>query len=405
MAASIFLEKTKDDDCYARTGTLTTHHGSVETPAFITVGTKATVKALTPEQLHSIGTQFIIANTYHLFLTPGADILEEMGGVNKFMNWNKPTITDSGGFQAFSLGTGRVEGIGKVLNYFPGGETTLDKPKYVPQKGLVKVNEDGVAFRSHIDNHKIMLTPEKSIDVQQKIGADIILTLDECTSHNAGYDYIKKSLERTHRWALRCIEAHTTNQYLFGIIQGGPYKDLRATAVKFMKSLDFPGYAIGGSLGKGKEDMHQILEWVIPELETDKSRHLLGIGGFDDIFHCVERGIDLFDCVSPTRLARSAMVYISPDAGGCLDNKWRIRIDRTIFKYDKNPIDSSCNCYTCQHFNRAYLHHLFRSKELLAHSLASIHNLTVVENVFKSIRDAIDNNTFFKLKEKWLGKQ
>ena len=392
------------EDCVARTGIVKTLHGLLHTPMFLPVATLATVKTLTPEQLKEIGAEIIIANTYHLNLLPGADVIEAAGGLHSFMGWDRVIATDSGGFQAFSLGAGMEAGIGKVVNYFPDGEIKLHK-KYIPGESLVKITDRGIWFRSHLDKSRHFLSPEKSIEIQEKLGADIILAFDECTSYLADHSYTKSALKRTHKWLDRCIESHKTEQALFGILQGGAFRDLREESVRFIKArcdrLD--GIAIGGSLGKSKEDMHKILRWVVPRLPDNMPRHLLGIGGIDDILNCVELGIDMFDCVSPTRLARAGLAYITPAAGGNIKNKWRIRLERRAFKQDFTPIDSSCRCYTCKNFTKSYLHHLFRAREILGKTLVSIHNISVIIRLMEEIRSAIKNDSYYLVKKRWLG--
>ncbi len=397
----------KDRNSRARTGIITTPHGRIETPVFVPVGTLATVKSITPKDLEEMGAQIILGNTYHLYLRPGAEKVKRFGGLAKFMGWKGPTITDSGGFQAFSLGYGLEHSIGKIAKMFPDEETDQkEQKKSVSIKTkLAVVDDDGVTFHSHIDNSKHRFTPELSIELQEKIGADIMLAFDECTSPLSSYEYTKEALKRTHNWAMQSFEAHRTNQALFGIIQGGEYRDLREESAKFISGIPFEGYAIGGSLGKSKNDMHNIIDWTVSELDgldENKPRHLLGVGGVDDIFECVERGIDMFDCVGPTRMARSGMLLISPDSGGCSENKWRIRIQNSEFSDDENPIDKNCDCYACQTFSRGYLKHLFVNRELLAYRLASYHNLYFMINLFGRIRKSIINGTFFELKKKWV---
>ncbi|HLD89287.1 MAG TPA: tRNA guanosine(34) transglycosylase Tgt [Candidatus Nanoarchaeia archaeon] len=393
----------KDRNSRARTGIITTPHGKIETPVFMPVGTLATVKSITPKDLEEIGAQIILGNTYHLYLRPGADRIKQFGGMAKFMGWKGPTITDSGGFQAFSLGYGLEHGIGKIAKIFPDEEIEQKKP--AAKTKLAVVDDDGVTFYSHIDNSKHRFTPELSIEIQKKLGADIILAFDECTSPLSSYEYTKQALARTHNWATQSFEVHSANktkQALFGIIQGGEYKDLRVESAKFISGIDFDGYAIGGSLGKSKEDMHSIIEWTVPELDENKPRHLLGIGGVDDLFECIERGIDMFDCVGPTRMARSGMLLISPESGGNNENKWRLRIQNAEFSNDAKPIDKNCNCYTCQTFSRAYIKHLFVNSELLAYRLASYHNLFFMINLVSKIKESLPEETFHELKKKWL---
>lgn len=397
-----FTVTAKDPHSMARTGTLELKHGTVMTPAFIVVGTRATVKAVDPRDLKEMGVQITLANTYHLMLRPGAEAVADQDGLHTFMGWDGPMVTDSGGFQAFSLGFAMEHGVGKMVKMFPdeGKHDRVQKP--MKQK-LAKITDDGIVFSSHLDASIHKLTPEKSIDIQQKLGADMILVLDECTSPMSSYEYTKESLERSHRWSERSMAAHTSDQALVGIVQGGAYEDLRAHASKWNASMPFDAYAIGGSLGKSKDDMWRILEWVNPILPEDKPRHLLGIGGVDDVFGAVERGVDMFDCISPTRLARMGIVYLRPESGGNAATKWRMHLNGSI-KAQKGPLDLACGCSTCKRFSRAYMRHLFSTGEILGHSLASIHNLFFMTKLFEEIRAAIASGGFAALKEKWLGK-
>ena len=389
------INKSKNSE--ARACLVKTSHGNFKTPAFVPVATTATVRALSSEDVENLGAEVILSNTYHLHLRPGDKLIKKIGGLHKFMSWDKPIITDSGGFQAFSLGFGMEHGVGKIGNIFPRNK---DAEK---NKKLAVVDNKGVSFKSPIDGKKIRLTPEKSIEIQENLGADIILAFDECTSPFSDYSYTKLAMVRTHQWAEECLKAHKNKkQALFGIVQGGAYKDLRRKSAQFISSLGFDGYAVGGSLGKSKKDMHKILEWVVPLLDKEKPRHLLGIGGVDDLFNCVERGIDMFDCVSPTRWARRGCLYIGPKDNGNKKNKFRMNIKRAKFKEDKKPISKNCNCYTCRNFSRAYLRHLCMSNELLYFRLASLHNLNFILRLMDSIRDSIKNNYFLKLKKEWL---
>ncbi len=384
-------------DGTARTGLLTVKHGQIHTPELMPVATKATVKALTPDELHQLGTQVLICNTYHLMLQPSADIIEQCGGLHTFMNWNKPLITDSGGFQAFSLGLGKEHAVGKL--FFPGEKHSSGKPK---GKSIAKVTDKGISFRSIYDNSTQFLTPEKSIRIQEQLGADIILALDECTSPLSGKVYTAESMRRTHRWAEQCKKIHTTNQALVGIVQGGHWQDLRIKSARFLASLDFDGYAIGGSLGKSKQDMHHVLEWVIPHLPSQKPRHLLGIGVVEDIFESVERGIDLFDCVAPTRMARSGFCYLRPPIG-TKKNKYRYKLKNARFKTDSQPIDPHCNCSVCKNYSRSYLYHLLKTEELIVYTLLSYHNLFFMLELMREIRNAIASERFQELKSEWIG--
>lgn len=368
----------------ARVGLVLTPHGPVETPAFLPVGTQGSVKSLTPDELRDVGAEIILANTYHLYLRPGSELIAKLGGLHRFMAWHGPLTTDSGGFQVFSLGFALEHGVGKIAKMFPGEEAPQPRAPLRPK--LAKVDEDGVTFVSHIDGSTHRLTPERSIAIQEQLGADIIMAFDECTSPLAGYDYTKEAMQRTHRWAERCLRAQTrSDQALFGIVQGGEYRDLREESARSIASLPFPGVAIGGSLGKSKEDMDHVLEWTVPLLPEERPRHLLGIGEPEDLFACVARGIDLFDCVAPTRLGRHGVLYTADG---------RLNVRNAIFAEDMRPIEIGCPCYTCRHFSRAYLRHLFVAEELLAYRLASMHNLHFVLNLMQGIRRSLLDGTF-----------
>ncbi|MEY4744623.1 MAG: hypothetical protein RL272_568 [Candidatus Parcubacteria bacterium] len=385
----------------ARVGRLELKHGALETPAFIVVGTRASVKAVDPRELKAMGVQITLANTYHLMLRPGAEAVAEQGGLHSFMGWDGPMVTDSGGFQAFSLGFAIEHGVGKMVKMFPD-EGKHDRAPKTQKPKLAKITPDGIIFHSHLDASKHLLTPERSIDIQEKLGADMILVLDECTSPLSSYEYTKESLERSHRWSERSMAAHKTDQALVGIVQGGAYEDLRAHAARWNAAMPFDAFAIGGSLGKSKDDMWRILEWVNPVLPESKPRHLLGIGGVDDVFGAVERGVDMFDCISPTRLARMGIVSLRPESGGRAANKWRMHLNGSV-KAEKGPIDPACGCSTCARFSRAYLRHLLATGELLGFSLTSTHNLWFMTKLFGEIRAAIKAGTYADLKEKWMG--
>lgn len=387
--------KMTSKDNKARTGILKLKHRTIKTPALMPVATKATVKALSSDDLNELNAQMLICNSYHLMLKPGAEVIEKLGGLHKFMNWSKPLVTDSGGFQAFSLGLGKEHGTGKM--YFPGKNNILKKPA----KPLAKVNDKGIHFRSVYDNSKQFLSPEKSIKIQEQLGADMILVLDECTSPLSGKSHTSKSLERTHKWALECLNAHKTNQALVGIVQGGHWQDLRKKGARFIAKQNFDSIAIGGSLGKSKKDMHNILEWVIPLLPEEKPRHLLGIGVVEDIFEAVERGIDLFDCITSTRMARAGYAYANPPYGN-IKNKFKYKVTSIKYKYDQSPLDKECNCKICKNYSRAYINHLFKANELLAYNLLSYHNVYFFIDLMGKIRKAINEGDFIKLKKKWL---
>ena len=389
--------KITGNDKNARTGLLNLKYGKVKTPDLMPVATKAVVKALNVDELNELGAQILICNTYHLMLQPNEDVISKLGGLHKFMNWNKPIVTDSGGFQAFSLGLGKEHAVGKM--YFPGESYSDSKPR---GKSIADINDKGIKFRSIYDNSRQFLSPEKSIRIQEKLDADMILVLDECTSPLSSKKYTENSMDRTHRWAKQCLELHETDQAIAGIVQGGHWEDLRKKSARFITSLDFDSFAIGGSLGKSKKDMHNVLDWVIPILDEDKPRHLLGIGVVEDIFESVERGVDLFDCVSPTRIARSGYAHINPPRG-TRKNKFRLNLTQTKIKMDERPIDPNCNCKVCRDYSRAYIYHLFKTEELVGYNLISYHNLYFMLELMREIRDAIANGTFQEMKKKWLG--
>ena len=353
-----------DDRSQARLGRIDTPHGPIDTPAFAPVGTQATVKALDPRDLREVGAELILANTYHLYLRPGADVVAEMGGLHRFMGWDGPILTDSGGFQVFSLAESRV------------------------------VSDDGVVFRSHIDGSQHTFTPEKVVQIQEQLGADIIMCLDECAEpHDRAYN--EAALARTHAWAARCRMAQRRDdQALFGIVQGGIFSDLRQQSAEFLVSLGFPGYAIGGlSVGESKPDMYGMLDVTVPLLPAGKPRYLMGVGAPEDLLEAVARGVDLFDCVLPTRLARNAALFT---------RQGRINIRNAQFERDPAPIEAGCGCYTCQHFSRAYLRHLFKAKEILAARLATIHNVHFLLALMRDVRQAILEGIFGTFKAGFL---
>ncbi len=355
MTESFHYELINTDKT-ARAGVFHTPHGAIETPLFSPVGTQATVKSLTPEQVRQTGAQMVLANTYHLYLRPGDELIAELGGLHNFMNWHHPILTDSGGFQVFSLASQR------------------------------KITEDGVTFKSHIDGSTHYLTPEKSIAIQENLGADIIMAFDECAEP---YDreYNENALQRTHSWLRRCIDAKKRpDQALFGIVQGGIYPDLREISARFVADLDLPGNAIGGlSVGETKEEMNQVLEIVNDILPKEKPRYLMGVGTPIDIINGIKRGIDIFDCVLPTRLARHKTA---------MNRYQNLHISNAQFARDENPLDNTCSCYTCQHFSRAYIRHLIIAKEMLAATLLSIHNIHTLVTLAADSRKAILANEF-----------
>ena len=414
MSAFSFDVVAQDPSSRARAGVLHTPHGDVETPIFMPVGTQATVKTLTPSDLLDVGAQIILGNTYHLYLRPGADLIAGMGGLHRFMAWPRPILTDSGGFQVFSLGAAIRDGVGKIADIFPDedrylrGQRTLSRGEV-----LCTIDDEGVSFKSHLDGSLHRLTPEISLEIQHKLGADIILAFDECTSPLDDEAYTGTALQRTHRWAERCLEYEeglgTCKQSLFGIVQGGAYRALREESAQFMAGLPFRGYAIGGSLGRSKRDMHAILAWTIPLLPDGKPRHLLGIGEIDDIFACVERGIDMFDCVTPTRWGRNGAVIVSPatyreekGAEASAATPLRINVLGARYAQDERPLDPQCSCYTCRTFSRAYVHHLFIARELLGYRLTTLHNVYFMTELMRRMRGAIIEGTFAMLRTSYV---
>lgn len=349
----------------ARLGKLHTPHGIIDTPIFMPVGTQATVKIMTPEELLEINSQIILSNTYHLYLRPGHRLIEKAGGLHRFMNWEKPILTDSGGFQVFSLGP------------------------------LRKISEEGVEFRSHIDGSKHFISPEKAIEIQNALGADIIMAFDECAPYPADHAYVKKSLERTTRWAKRCKETHDNieNQALFGIIQGGMYEDLRKQSAEEIIGLDFPGYAIGGlSVGEPKEIMYEVLAYTAPLMPEDKPRYLMGVGSPDDLLEGVVSGIDMFDCVLPTRIGRN---------GTAMTSQGRIVIKNAKHTDSFQALDPQCKCYTCKNYTRAYLRHLFKANEILGLRLLTYHNLYFLLELMENIRQAIREDRLLDYKDEF----
>ena len=352
----------------ARTGILHTPHGDVETPMFMPVGTQATVKFVSPEELKDLGSGVVLANTYHLWLRPGEDIVDQAGGVQKFMNYKGPMLTDSGGFQVFSLADQR------------------------------KITEEGVTFKNSLNGDTLFLSPEKSIQIQNKIGADIIMSFDECIPYPATREYVEKSTERTLRWALRGKQAHTRpeEQALFGIVQGGDYENLRKYCAEKLIEMDFPGYAIGGtSVGEDKETMYRMVKWASDALPFDKPRYLMGVGAVNDLLEAVSRNVDMCDCVLPTRIARH---------GTLMTSEGRISIRKAIYKNDFTPLDPECDCYTCRNYTKAYLNHLQRTNEGFGTRLMSIHNLRFLVKLMEDARKAIKEDCFNDFKEETLAK-
>ena len=373
-----------------RAGVIKTPHGEIHTPAFIVVGTQATVKALSPEAVKETGAKAVLANTYHLYLKPGHEIIKKAGGIHKFMNWQGPIMTDSGGFQVFSLGAAFGKGVSKIIKHKKENDEVQNDEQ--PVGSLVKIDDDGVDFKSVVDGSAHRFTPEKSIQIQNAIGADIIFAFDECPAPEASEEYQKDALERTLRWASRSLAEHKklnkeNRQSLFGIVQGGRIEELRRLSAKKTAKLDFDGFGIGGSFNK--KDIGTSVKWVNEELPEDKPRHLLGIGEPSDIISAIENGCDTFDCVVPTRMARNGALWTK--AG-------RINILNTKFRNDFSPIDKDCGCYTCKNYTCAYVSHLFRAKEMFAATLASIHNIYFITKLVKDAREAILNEKFEEFK-------
>ncbi len=390
------IEKTSSIS-KARLGKISTPHGSIDTPAFIFCATKGALKSISTFEAKKNNTQIILSNTYHLMLQPGSELIAKHGGLHNFIGWDKPMLTDSGGFQIFSLGYGSVadEIKGRKLN---------SKIK----KTLLNINEEGALFKSYIDGSNLLLSPEKSIKIQRDLGADLIVVFDECTPYNVNKDYTYKSMLRSHRWAKRSINAFESklnysskkgssgSQEIYGIIQGGIYDDLREESIEFNQDkINTFGIAIGGSLGSSKEEMRKVVDFTASKLNNNRPVHLLGIGDPTDIWTFVEKGIDTFDCVSPTRLARHGSALVKGKRG-------KINIKNSIYKNKIEPIDLECSCYTCKNFTLSYLHHLFTSSELLALQLVTNHNIFFMNNLMKIIRESIREDNFENIKKEWI---
>ncbi|PYZ98812.1 tRNA guanosine(34) transglycosylase Tgt [Alteribacter lacisalsi] len=347
----------------ARLGRVHTPHGTFETPVFMPVGTLATVKTMSPDELKELGSQIILSNTYHLWLRPGHDIIREAGGLHAFMNWDRPILTDSGGFQVFSLSDMR------------------------------KITEEGVEFRNHLSGEKLFLSPEGSMEIQNDLGPDIMMAFDECPPYPAEHDYMKASVERTSRWAERCLKAHKRpdEQGLFGIVQGGEYEDLRRQSAEDLVSMDFPGYAIGGlSVGEPKDVMNRALEFTTPLLPDNKPRYLMGVGSPDSLIDGAIRGVDMFDCVLPTRIARN---------GTCMTSEGRLVVRNAKYARDFRPIDENCDCQVCKNYSRAYIRHLVKCNETFGYRLTSYHNLYFLVNLMENVRQAIRKDRLLDFKE------
>ena len=390
-----FKIEKKIKDGLGRAGIIMTSHGVIHTPVFVPVGTKATVKALTPEEVEALGAEVVLGNTYHLYLEPGDELVKNAGGMRKFMNWHGPTITDSGGFQVFSLVAAYGKDFSKVISI-------TDPSLLIPERAddnmpkLAKIGADGVSFKSHLDGSLHYITPEKSMEIQHNLGADIIFAFDEATAPGETFNYQEEALERTHAWAKRSLEYHKKNgreeQAIFGIVQGGLEPELRKKSASYISSLGFDGFGIGGSYTK--EHINQIVHLVNEILPEEKPRHLLGIGEPEDIFMGVENGVDMFDCVAPTRNARNGTLYT---------RSGKINITNTAYRADFSPVDLGCGCYTCKNYTRAYVSHLFHGKEMLAATLATIHNLYFIVNLVKDIRQSIMDEKFEDFKKQFLG--
>lgn len=353
----------KEKHTGARLGEIITPHGTFPTPMFMPVGTLATVKTMSPEELKEMGAGIILSNTYHLWLRPGEDLVAEAGGLHKFMNWDQPILTDSGGFQVFSLADMR------------------------------NIVEEGVHFKNHLNGSKMFLSPEKAIDIQNKLGSDIMMSFDECPPFDESYDYVKKSVERTSRWAERGLKAHANpaTQGLFGIIQGAGFEDLRRQSAKDLVSMDFPGYSIGGlSVGEPKEEMNRVLEFTTPLIPENKPRYLMGVGAADSLIDGVIRGVDMFDCVLPTRIARN---------GTCMTSSGRLVVKNAKFAHDFRPLDEKCDCYTCCNYTRAYIRHLIHCDETFGIRLTSYHNLYFLINLMKQVRQAIMDDNLLEFRQ------
>ncbi len=397
--ALTFTITHKLKDTLARTGVIETPHGRIETPAFIVGGTKATVKALTPEQVQGVGGQAVLANTYHLMLQPGAEIVKNAGGLGKFMHWDGPTFTDSGGFQVFSLGMAYKKGIDATSHSQKGDSSQATHSN----NQLARVTDEGVHFRSHLDGSKLFMTPESSMELQHTIGADIHMAFDELTSPLAERTYIKKAMDRTHAWAARSLARHTELnaehiekdedlQALYGVVQGAREEDYRRESAAFLGTQEFDGYGIGGIFEPG--EIPDVLTWTNETLPEHKPRHLLGMGAQPaDLFLGVEYGVDTFDCVAPTRQARNGAIFTYSG---------RINIKNRKYTTDYTPLDTACGCYACEHYTKAYIAHLFRSDEILGATLASIHNEYFIVHTLDKIRESIKDNTFFAYKQSFL---
>lgn len=397
-------------DGRARTGRLHTPHGVIETPNFVPVGTAATVKTLTSDDLKEIGAQIVLSNTYHLQLQPGSDVVAKMGGLHRFMGWDGPLMTDSGGFQVFSLGVAQEYVKLSKFTRDQAYSIRMDEMGDTFRRQLesktgrvrkAKIDQDGVSFYSHLDGSMHRLDPKISIGIQEKLGADLIVCFDDHESPLWNRDQTKASLDRSHRWSLESIKAHhRSDQMMFGVVHGGIFEDLRVSSAELINQ-NFAAIAIGGAY-TSKDVLYQVINWTIPHLDEAKPRHLLGIAEIEDLWNGVGRGIDLFDCVAPTRRGRHGSIYVSKVSGGHKSNNFVIQISNAEYILDPKPLDPNCKCYVCQNFTRSYICHLFRSRELLAYRLASYHNLYFVINLMTQIRESIQKDQFEELKSKWI---
>ncbi len=416
-----FTIEKRDKTSKARVGKLVTPHGVIMTPNFNPVGTQATVKTLSSQDLKSIGAQIVLSNTYHLMLRPGGEIIAKMGGLGKFMSWDKPTMTDSGGFQVFSLGVAQKKVTWKDIHgrkiskfsksvFLSPADTTMQLPsvtktreeKQLKKLKEAKVHDEGVWFYSHVDGKKLWFDAQTSIKTQEQLSADLIVAFDDHESPLWDYELTKLSLERTSRWGLESLKAQTRqDQLMYGVVHGGIYEDLRKFSAGFTNKY-FPAVSIGGSYSS-KDVLYQVMDWCVPYFQEDKPRHMLGIGEVQDLFEGISRGMDFFDCVAPTRRGRHGNLYLQPKNGGHKENNFTTQITNTKYILDSNPLDPGCECYTCQNYTRAYLRHLFMTDEILGQRLGSIHNIYFIVHLVDQIRQAILDERFAQMKQEWLG--
>ncbi len=420
MSSIIFKVDKRDKDSRARIGTLTTPHGIIHTPMFVPVGTQATVKTLTPHELEDMGAEIVLANTYHLHLRPGEDVVKKMGGLGKFMGWSGVTMTDSGGYQVFSLGVAQKkvqlkDRQGRKLSKFSKSVfsnvsdfqillpavTKTKQDKDLKKLKAAKISEEGVKFFSHLNGKAEWFDAKVSIQIQEKLGADLIVAFDDHESPLWDYEMTKISLDRTNRWGLESLKYHKRkDQLMYGVVHGGMYEDLRIESAQFT-NRHFQALAIGGSYSS-KSILYQVIDWVVPYFDEHKPRHLLGIAEVQDLFEAVERGMDFFDCVAATRRGRHGNLYMSPKNGGNKKNNFTLSITNAQFVTDKNPIDPECECYTCKHYTRAYVSHLYKADEILGKRLGTLHNVHFIINLAKKMRKAILEDRFAKMKKEWL---